>query len=267
MKIIFSKYLFICVILTIFISAFFLLTNNFITYAEIEEEIIVSVKEEIVQVNEITAEEIIVLEKIYGTINEEYLINENEQENLKNNQNKITQKDEIAQENKVTQETEITQKNETLKTDEKIQQEEKVVEEKVREVEEKIKIDYSLLSPGESEKDKFISEINYENFSAKKVIRAAVGKRELWFKNNENNNWTKIAGEEIFAENSRVYFKNNNVFWIGKNNETLWRFNIGTNAYESISVSAGEGAVLYFTNEASEPRAFEMNPIGKVNFF
>jgi hypothetical protein len=73
--------------------------------------------------------------------------------------------------------------------------------------------------------------------------------------------WRFIT-DHLLSANTRAQFVDGNLFWFEPGGNVIWRFNIGTNAFESVSVNDGETPRLYFRDSASQLRMFEKDAWG-----
>jgi hypothetical protein len=75
--------------------------------------------------------------------------------------------------------------------------------------------------------------------------------KELWVRDDISMGWTRVAGQELLAEDPNIHFEYGNIFWLGPEGKTIWRFNPSSKSYDSVSVSEGEVPTLRFGDEAS----------------
>jgi hypothetical protein len=73
--------------------------------------------------------------------------------------------------------------------------------------------------------------------------------------------WVFVT-DHLLSPNTRALLADGNLFWFELGGHAVWRFNIGTSAFESVSVNAGETPRLYFRDEASQWRVFEKDAWG-----
>ena len=64
----------------------------------------------------------------------------------------------------------------------------------------------------------------------------------------------RVADNSIVSTVPKVRIIEGDVFWLGVDGASLWRFDPTVQAYESNSVSAGESLMIYFRNSAGEKK-------------
>lgn len=77
---------------------------------------------------------------------------------------------------------------------------------------------------------------------------------EIWLHNKVDNNWMRVADNSIVSTVPKVRIIEGDVFWLGVDGASLWRFDPTVQAYESNSMSAGESLMIYFRNSAGEKK-------------
>jgi len=78
--------------------------------------------------------------------------------------------------------------------------------------------------------------------------------------------WVFIT-DHLLSPNTRVQFADGNLFWFEPGGHAIWRFNIGTSAFESVSVNDGEVPRLYFRDATGGLRVFQKDERGFVSIF
>jgi len=128
--------------------------------------------------------------------------------------------------------------------------------------------------PGSLEGDVIISRTLHERMTAVLVSRKSgplpgETKNELWIASASPDadipfmtEWRFVAEDAILSDNPRITFSDGNLFWVGKNDETAWRFNPSSGGYESISGNPGEAIELLFDDRSGEPHKLQVSPEG-----
>jgi hypothetical protein len=80
---------------------------------------------------------------------------------------------------------------------------------------------------------------------------------ELWLYASTTDSWSRIADDSIISRNPQVKFESGNIFWVDKNNASVWRYNPRSGGYDALSLSAGETSKLQFRDEAGELRELQ----------
>ena len=131
-----------------------------------------------------------------------------------------------------------------------------------------------LPPPGSLEGDIIISRTLHERMTAVLVSRKSgplpgETKNELWIASASPDadipfmtEWRFVAEDAILSDNPRITFSDGNLFWVGKNDETAWRFNPSSGGYESISGNPGEAIELLFDDRSGEPHKLQVSPEG-----
>jgi hypothetical protein len=73
---------------------------------------------------------------------------------------------------------------------------------------------------------------------------------ELWLHNNVEKRWLFIADRKQVSDDSRVFFDYGNVFWTGKDG-ALWKYNVSSNSFESVSPNLDGTVMVEFRDESS----------------
>lgn len=139
--------------------------------------------------------------------------------------------------------------------------------------------------PGQKEGDIIFSEISHNNMVAVLVERNSIlvigtPVYELWLASTpadftqsliteemvektvpEKREWRFIADKPL-SKNTHIIFEYGNIFWFEPGGFSVWRFNIGSNAYDSMAVNPGEKIEFFFEDESGEPRVFEKDDFG-----
>lgn len=82
---------------------------------------------------------------------------------------------------------------------------------------------------------------------------------ELWLFSSSTNSWLRVADDSIISRNPQVKFESGSIFWVDKNNASVWRYNIMSGGYDALSLSIGESSSLQFRNEAGGLRELEFS--------
>jgi hypothetical protein len=80
---------------------------------------------------------------------------------------------------------------------------------------------------------------------------------ELWLYSSTTDSWTRIADDSILSRNPQVKFINGNIFWIDRNNLSVWRHNPSSGGYDALSFSEGQVSKMQFTDESGELKELE----------
>jgi hypothetical protein len=82
------------------------------------------------------------------------------------------------------------------------------------------------------------------------IVQKEDGQRELWF---TPVLWSRIISSESIGAETPIEVVGDNIFWFDAQKLSLWRFNSGSGAYESVSMNQGEASLtLSFTDQAGE---------------
>lgn len=82
---------------------------------------------------------------------------------------------------------------------------------------------------------------------------------ELWLYSSTTNSWSRVADDSIISRNPQVKFESGSIFWVDKNNVSVWRYNPRSGGYDALSLSPGQVSVLQFRDEAGELRELEFS--------
>lgn len=132
-----------------------------------------------------------------------------------------------------------------------------------------------FIPPGQREGDIILSEVLHNNMIAvlakrKSALVIDAPAYELWLASESEDptqfpltkrEWRFIADNPV-SKDTRIVFEHSNLFWFEPKGLSVWRFNTGTNAYESVAVNPGEKIELFFEDESGEPRVFEKDDFG-----
>jgi len=81
----------------------------------------------------------------------------------------------------------------------------------------------------------------------------------------QDKEWRFITGPESISRNATILFSDGHLFWFeppDENGVVLWRFNLSTNGYDSMSANVDETLRFYFENQASGKQVFEIGITG-----
>ena len=82
---------------------------------------------------------------------------------------------------------------------------------------------------------------------------------ELWLYASTTDSWSRIADDSIISRNPQVKFESGSVFWVDKNNASVWRYDPKSGGYDALSMSEGQISKLQFRDEAGELRELEFS--------
>ena len=82
---------------------------------------------------------------------------------------------------------------------------------------------------------------------------------ELWLYASTSDSWSRIADDSIISRNPQVKFESGSVFWVDKNNASVWRYDPKSGGYDALSLSEGQISKLQFRDEAGELRELEFS--------
>jgi hypothetical protein len=90
---------------------------------------------------------------------------------------------------------------------------------------------------------------------ALQALRQTPGVRqEIWLQHQPDGAWVLVAGAAMIADDPHVTMVAGNVFWIGTQGASVWRYNPLAGSYDSRTLSAGdEDSALWFYDSATEP--------------
>lgn len=82
---------------------------------------------------------------------------------------------------------------------------------------------------------------------------------ELWLYSSTTDDWSRIADDSIISRNPQVKFVDGNIFWVDKNNESVWRYDPKSGGYDALSFSEGQSSKMQFRNESGELRELDFS--------
>lgn len=82
---------------------------------------------------------------------------------------------------------------------------------------------------------------------------------ELWLYASTTDSWSRIADDSIISRNPQVRFEAGSIFWVDKNNTSVWRYNPKSAGYDALSLSEGQISTLQFRDEAGELKELEFS--------